>query len=122
MLFEVGGKSLSSAKTSIFAWMVAKKGLRRIVVSEGELLMITKSERNKNLPILTKTFSTTPKGAFLDISVISHSIFVFLKLGSVKFPGFNSLRGSWCCKTSVASLSGSDMKDTPWSLLSPKVS
>ncbi|GJX81158.1 hypothetical protein Tco_0329307 [Tanacetum coccineum] len=93
--------------------MVAKIGLPRIVVSEGVLSMITKSEGNKNLSILTRTFSTIPKGASLDISAISQSIFIFLRLGSVKLPGFNYLDGSWCCKTSGVSLSCLDMKDTP---------
>ncbi|GJZ38888.1 hypothetical protein Tco_0585451 [Tanacetum coccineum] len=60
--------------------MVANKGLPRIMVSERVLSMIMKSERNKNLFILIRTFSTIPKGTFLDISAISQSIFVFLRL------------------------------------------
>ncbi|GJU87190.1 hypothetical protein Tco_1294736 [Tanacetum coccineum] len=39
--------------------------------------------------------------------------FLRLQLGSVKLPGFNSLGGSWCCKTSGVLLSGPDYKDTP---------
>ncbi|GJY39609.1 hypothetical protein Tco_0425973 [Tanacetum coccineum] len=93
----------------------SKKGLPRIVVSEGVLLMITKSEGNTNLSILTRTFSTIPKGAFLDISAMSQSIFYFLKTDkmqeSVKLPRFNSLGGSWCCKTSGVSLSSPYMKE-----------
>ncbi|GJX53647.1 hypothetical protein Tco_0282016 [Tanacetum coccineum] len=65
--------------------MVAKKGMSRIIVSLGVLSIITKSEGNRNLLILTRMFYIIPKGAFFVISAISTSILVFLRLASLKY-------------------------------------